>query len=160
MESEMEALHRNQGGASKGRAERRWRTRARLDGRLCPQRKSVTNFEISTRSRCKHRSEPPRTHLPHRSALASPTRTSSAVRSLPLGYNAARVEDVRRRSCCVQRRAHTKVADEDRGGACSCIHMTNLMQLRAADDGAEPILLSSHSFQGSLPNQQPRRGLV
>jgi hypothetical protein len=42
----------------------------------------------------------------------------------------------------------------------SCIPVPNLMQMRAANDDAELILLSSYSSQGPLPNQQPRRGLV
>jgi hypothetical protein len=42
----------------------------------------------------------------------------------------------------------------------SCIPVPNLMQLRAANDDVELILLSSYSSQGPLPNQQPRRGLV
>ena len=68
-----------------------------------------------------------------------------------------------KRSCCVQLEANSMriqmSRSTDRAVERSCIPMTNLMQLRAAGDGVEPILLSTLRFR-EFPNQQPRRGLV
>jgi hypothetical protein len=55
--------------------------------------------------------------------------------------------------------AHANVVVDRQRFERSCNRLANLMQLRATDDGTEPILLSSRRFR-ELPNQQPRRGLV
>ena len=94
---------------------------------------------------------------PHHHPLAT---TRAPISATALRYNPSRVERLAAVHAVFNRTGLQLSRSTDGSCPCSCIPMANLMQLRAANDGVEPILLSSYSFQGPLPNQQPRRGLV